>query len=364
MSNRNLVPDAKNAAIQPELPLATPGAGLAGEWKRDPADFQVTELRRDPPDGAGEHWVLTIEKIDLTTEMVAQWLARTFDRPLAAVGYAGLKDRWATTVQQFSIHVPGTAPLPDLATTVLPGLRILDAQRHQRKIRVGHLVGNRFRIRLRDCHSTPTHRQEAERVADALRHHGIPNWFGPQRFGRQEDNAAGGRLVLAGQLREKNRHRRGLLLSAVRSELFNRVLAERMHRGWFQRLLDGDVAQLEGRSACFSVSEAVVEQERFLRGDIHPTGPLFGSGLLRPEGEPGALEREVATLDAETVQALEQFGMKGDRRALRVIPKDLELTWEGGDLLLGFTLPKGTFATSLLREFLHPLPLREETAAE
>ncbi|MBF0137206.1 MAG: tRNA pseudouridine(13) synthase TruD [Magnetococcales bacterium] len=341
----------KNLLIQPDLPLATPGCSLGGEIKTTPETFQVTEIRPERPDGEGEHWILTIEKSGVTTEQVVDWLARACSCPRMAIGYAGLKDRWARATQEFSVHLP-KRELPDLVPLQPPGVRLLAAARHRRKIRIGHLTGNHFRICLWGCQDTEAHQQRATAMAAWIIQHGFPNYFGPQRFGRQGDNAQTGMAMLAGQKVQGNRKQRGLYLSAVRSELFNRVLARRIQAGLFTRLLEGDIAQLQGRSACFAVTSADGEEPRFHAGEIHPTGPLFGRELLQPTGEPGAMEADVAAAEADILLRLSEFGVQGERRALRVIPADLVLAWEGSNLWLQFTLPRGAYATSLLREFM------------
>ncbi|MBF0155479.1 MAG: tRNA pseudouridine(13) synthase TruD [Magnetococcales bacterium] len=341
----------KNTLLQPDLPLATLGAALGGEIKTSPETFQVTEIRPERPDGDGEHWILTIEKSGMSTEQVVDWLARACQCSRAAIGYAGLKDRWALAIQEFSVHLP-KRELPDLTPLLPASLRILASARHRRKIRIGHLTGNHFRICLRGCHSDQARQQHAATTAAWIMRHGFPNYFGPQRFGRLGDNAQTGMAMLAGQRVQGNRKQRGLYLSAVRSELFNRVLANRLDGGYFTQLLDGDIAQLQGRSACFSVTTALVEHPRFAAGEIHPTGPLFGRDLMQPTGAPGDMEAHVAAAEAETIARLVDFAVQGERRALRVIPTDLSLAWEGDDLWFQFSLPRGSYATSLLREFM------------
>ncbi|MBF0285584.1 MAG: tRNA pseudouridine(13) synthase TruD [Magnetococcales bacterium] len=332
-------------------PLASPGGGLGGRLRESLEDFRVEELRPEPLSGEGEHWILRIEKRGLTTDQAAQWLAAACGCRREGIGHAGLKDRQGVTVQDLSVHLPGKS-LPSLAPP--PGLTLLTVDRHHRKIRPGHLAGNRFVVRLRGVEGE---RGRGEEAAAWLLRHGVPNYFGEQRFGRDGDNAAQGRRLLSGERMPRlDRHQRGILLSAVRSELFNDVLAERIRRGWFTRLLPGDVAQLEGRSACFRVEDAGVEGERFQRGEIHPTGPLFGKGLMSPTGEPGALEEAVGGTAAQTLAQLADAGLEGARRALRILPKGFEMAWEGEDLLLRFDLPRGAYATTLLRELRESEP--------
>lgn len=317
-----------------------------------PEDFQVEEWRPEPLSGDGEHWVVRIEKRGHNTDHVAQWLARACGVGREAVGFAGQKDRHALTIQDFSVHLPGRALPEGLADQAPEGVRLLETGRHRRKIRPGHLAGNRFRIRLRGCRYRP---EEAVATARRLTTEGVPNYFGPQRFGHDGGNVTHGREILAGarpQGGRHSRHQQGLYLSAVRSDLFNQVLAERIRAGLFQELLEGDVAMLAGRSACFRVEDLAAERPRFDTREILPTGPLYGRKLMAPTGRAGEMETAVAAAAGEVVAQLERAGLDGERRALILLPAGLELTWEGEDLLLAFTLPKGAYATVVLREFM------------
>lgn len=352
MSNIKIDQALKTPPGAGNWPLSGAGAGLGGVMRAEPEDFRVEEWRPEPLSGDGEHWVVRIEKRGHNTDHVAQTLARLCGVGREAVGFAGQKDRHAVTVQDFSIHLPGRG-LPEGWAAALPeGVGVLEVGRHRRKIRPGHLAGNRFSIRLRDCAPRP---DAARAVAERLLRHGAPNYFGPQRFGHEGGNVALGRALLAGiqvEGRRPTRHQRGMYLSAVRSELFNAVLAERIRAGWFQALLSGDVAMLAGRGACFRVEEVEAERPRFERGEIWPTGPLFGRKLMQPTGVPGEMEAAVAAEAGEVLAQLEGMGMEGERRALMMVPAGLTLTWEGRDVVFSFTLPKGGYATVVLREFM------------
>ncbi|OSM00449.1 tRNA pseudouridine(13) synthase TruD [Magnetofaba australis] len=371
MSNENRQPTAplENPAVAPILvPLAGPAAtlgGIGGSLKRELEDFQVFEVRplRDEP--AGEHCVVTLEKRDRTTDQAAHALARASGVNRGAIGYAGLKDREGITVQAFSIHAPRGLP-EDWTAGLESNLRVLDQVWRSRKIKPGQLTGNRFVIRLRDCGdaqtSDETLRERVQSIAQWVSQYGFPNAFGQQRFGRGGGNLESGLQLLAagprGRLPQRiSRHQKGLMLSSVRSELFNRTLAQRIEAGAYTQLLEGDIAQLAGRSACFPVADLAAEQARFAAGEINATGPLFGEKMLTPHGQPGAWEAEaLASLGGEALMAqLVAMRMEGQRRALRVVPKDLCIDWEGRDALFTFELPKGAYATTLLREFMGEL---------
>lgn len=332
-------------------PLPLTGAGLGGELKVTPEDFRVEELRPEPLSGEGEHFVVQVEKRGLTTEAVADWLARACGVGKGAVGYAGLKDKQAVAVQSFSVHLPGVRDWPVAPDRLPAGLRLLEVGRHARKIRPGHLAGNRFQVRLRGRFAAGAEREVA-RVAAWVGQYGFANYFGEQRFGFEGANVAAGLALLQrGRSGRGDRHQSGLLVSSVRSALFNQVLALRVAADCFDRLLDGDVAQLAGRSAAFLAPVADVEAKRFASGAIHPSGPLYGRNLLQAEGEPGEWERRVAEAEAEAVGWLAGFGLDGGRRAVRVIPQGLSWQWQEGGCLFSFSLPAGVYATELMRCF-------------
>ncbi|MEG3641287.1 tRNA pseudouridine(13) synthase TruD [Magnetococcus sp. PR-3] len=345
------------SAIQPQLPKLTSHKGLGGYLKQQPADFHVEELRPDPLSGDGEHWILRIQKQDLTTDQVAGWLCRRFGVPRKNIGFAGQKDRHAITIQDFSVHLPGKSPPKGWDQELLEGITLLTLNRDRRKIKPGMLSGNRFIIRLRGCDDTLSMEQRhtlAEQARQRILTQGAPNYFGPQRFGRDGDNWDQGiKLLKAGRKRRKgNRNTEGLQISAVRSELFNRVVAARLQANLFQTLLEGDVVQLAGRTASFRVEDLCAEQPRFDAREIHPSGPLFGQDLLAPTGEAAKYEELVAHAEADVIDLLNRFGMKGARRAMRLMPQDLTHSWEGEDLVATFTLPRGCFATSVMREYM------------
>jgi tRNA pseudouridine13 synthase len=297
----------------------------------------------------------------------------------------------------------------------LPGLRILEVTRHTNKLKVGHLSGNCFTIRVRDV--PPDLLPAAQAILDRLAAHGVPNYYGEQRFGlrgdthllgralvRQDADALVQRLVgmphpdetprvrqarrlfqegdLLGALhawpREMDAERyvvralsqgqtpvaavrrlpsrmRRFYVSAYQSSLFNRVLSRRIERGLLGRLLLGDLAYIHGKGAVFNVDDPKAEQPRADRLEISPSGPLYGRKLSTPRGLPGEMEQRV--LDEEEL-ALEDWRvpglkLKGARRALRIPLHDVESRYDDG-LLLSFSLPPGCYATVVLRELQKP----------
>jgi len=314
-----------------------------------PEDFRVEELDGFEASGSGEHLLLTIEKRGMNTAFAAKLLARWADVDEAAVGYAGLKDRHAVTVQRFSVQLPGReAPDPG-ALEAHEGLRVLATARHSRKLPRGALAGNRFALVLRDVQGEP------EAIGTRLRAiatRGVPNYFGEQRFGRGGDNVANALAMFAG--RRVAREQRTHLLSAARSQLFNRALGARVSDGSWDAALDGEVWMLDGSRSVFGpVPFDDVLRQRLADFDIHPTAPLWGNGELRSTGACAALEGD-ALSDAGSLalrKGLETAGLKQERRATRLRPQGLAWDWQDDrTLALRFSLPPGAYATTVLAE--------------
>lgn len=329
------------------LPTAHGSAVLRARMRVRIEDFVVEELPGLEPTGQGEHLVLDVEKRGMNTAFAARRIAEWADVGEVAIGYAGLKDRHAVTRQRFTVHLPGRAA-PDVASLESDELRVLAQSRHARKLPRGALAGNRFTLVLRDVEPSG----DIDARLQAIANRGVPNYFGEQRFGRAGDNVAQALAMFAG--RRVRREERSLLLSAARSELFNRVLAERVRMDRWDTPLEGEVWMLDGRRSIFGPEpfDDGLEARR-AAFDIHPTGPLWGRGALRTVGECAALETAVATAgDAPALCAgLERAGLEQERRASRLRPAGLRWSHgEGGTLELSFELPAGCYATTVLAE--------------
>jgi tRNA pseudouridine13 synthase len=312
-----------------------------------PEDFVVEELMPYVLAGSGEHLWVKLRKRGFNSEQVAKQLARTAGVTRREVGYAGMKDRHAVTVQWFSLHLAGRAD-PDWGS--LPdGMMVLESLRHSRKLKTGALSGNRFVIVLRDCQGD---RAGALRRGDEIRTCGVPNYFGEQRFGHGGGNVDAARALFAGSLTLRDRKQGGIYLSAARSLLFNAVLARRVTAGSWDQVLDGDALILNG-SRSFFVPEVVDEtiRRRLAEGDVHPSGPLWGRGDLPTHSAVRELEQSVAADYADLARGLEAAGLEQERRALRVIPQEFSVEWQDATTLcVTFALPPGSYATVLLRE--------------
>lgn len=331
-----------------ELPRAYAPPPLRAVLRAQPEDFVVEELPGYDADGSGEHVWLWVEKRGANTEWVARQLAAFCGVPAADVGYAGLKDRHAVTRQAFSLHLPGKAG-PDWSCFAAEGVKLLEVSRHGRKLKRGALRGNRFVLRLREVQGD---RQRAEQVMAAIAAGGVPNYFGEQRFGLDGRNLEQARAMFAG--RRVRREMRSLLLSAARSQIFNEVLAARVGLGTWNQAMDGDVWSLAGSHSWFG-PEAYTPTlaARLAEGDIAPSGPLWGEGEPPSTDAASALERGIAAAHPDLVAGLAAARMRHDRRALRLLPRELRWHWPEPDTLeLSFELPAGSYATVVVRELL------------
>jgi tRNA pseudouridine13 synthase len=332
--------------VSDALPYAYGGPVIEARLRAEAADFRVEEVLGFEPSGTGEHAFLLIEKIDANTEWVARQLAAAVGVAPMAVGYAGLKDRHAVTRQTFTVQLPGRVD-PDWSALSIPGVSVLAATRHNRKLKRGAHRGNRFRIRLREVHGD---RGAVQSRLATIVERGVPNYFGEQRFGRDGQNVALAQALFAG--RRMPRPQRSIALSAARSALFNAVLAARVADASWDRALEGEVWMLGGSHAIFGPEVWNDDLARRLAAlDIHPTGPMWGRGEPRSTGAVRAIELAAIEGLAELARGLEQAGLEQERRALRLAVGDLVHEWEGdGSLVLDFHLAPGSFATTMLRE--------------
>lgn len=333
-----------------ELPFAFGGPIGSGQLRIEPEDFIVRELPICEPDGAGEHVWLWVRKRNANTEWVARQLARFAGVTPREVSYAGLKDRHAVTEQWFSIQLPGKAD-PDWTAAGVEGVEILRVARHSRKLKRGALRGNAFELRIRALNVAHA---DVEARLQAIATRGMPNYFGEQRFGRDGGNIAAAAAMLRGEGPRLERHMRSLYLSAARSYLFNQVLAERVAEGYWEQVLPGDALQLDGRRAWFVEDAQDASIETRMRAlEIHPTGPLWGRGVLATQSAAASLEKACLASFVDLCNGLERAGLEQDRRALRVRVGALTWRWEADDcLVIQFELPAGSYATAVLRELI------------
>lgn len=352
---------------------------LEATLKQSCSDFLVEEQIGFEFTGQGEHLYLQIAKTDRSTIDVARRLSEVSGVPRAAIGYSGMKDRRAETSQWFSIKLPAEQET-SLAGFETSDLKIIESGRNSRKLKIGSHRSNRFRIVLRGCIGE---RSDFEARLAHIERLGVPNYFGTQRFGRDLSNLHqvqdwmhavlnGGDAGSIG----RQRFKRGMLFSAARSYLFNELLSARVEQGSWDSYLEGDVLNLDGTERCFALKSAgewdAELQRRLDTFDIHITGPLPGEIDSKDKyvsyGKAADIEDAVCKQYATLLEGLRHFGVKATRRPLRFRPSELKWHWQtepntgknknegeatGGqteNLILEFSLARGVYATSLLRE--------------
>jgi tRNA pseudouridine13 synthase len=341
-----------------------------GRIKDVPEDFLVEELPAYEAQGTGDHLFVRFTKRNLTTDDAVRALAHAAGVQARDVGVAGLKDKVGVTTQTVSLPVPRASEGFDerVKGLTLPGITIHDARRHANKLKTGHLVGNRFTIVVRGLREDAVDGVVAtfERVG----REGIPNAFGSQRFGRDRDNAAQALAWLTGQGQgPRDPRKKRFLWSALQSALFNELLERRVADGTWRTPLLGDILKKTDSGGLFDCTDEATDQARAERGELSPTGPMFGAKMREPSGKPGELERAVFIerlgKDFDLART-KPFG-EGTRRGLclsiegmtvarhtveRSMNRDAENSASFGEqeagLTVCFVLPKGAYATSVL----------------
>ena len=395
--------------MQRYLTADIPGTG--GIIKGIPEDFLVEEIAAYQPSGQGEHCYALIEKRGIATLEALRRISKVLGVQERDLGYAGMKDAVGVTRQ--TVSIPRVTPETVLSLQI-PGISVLSAALHGNKLRLGHLRGNRFRIRVRGA--APGALACAGEALAILGKRGVPNRFGSQRYGVQGNSHRIGAALLRGDFREAvdaligdpaavgderwrlaiEAYRRGevaeslalfpghfrverellgrlaqrpdafdtafnsvqprlkrLYLSAFQSSLFDRVLEARLDR--LEEVAEGDIAFKHENGACFLVRDAAAELSRAQSFEISATGPMFGCTMMEPEGSQQELEREVLSAEGLTPASFNLSGglrMEGERRPLRVQLGGAEVVEEEGDLVVGFSLPRGSYATCVMSEIM------------
>ncbi|WP_300314334.1 tRNA pseudouridine(13) synthase TruD [uncultured Psychrobacter sp.] len=356
-------------------------------YKAKPEDFVVNERLEVDFTGEGEHLWLHIKKSGINTAYLAKLLSEWADIPLRDVGYSGLKDRQALTTQWFSLRLPKKQkPDSDFAPVDIKEhetVKIIAEHWHNKKLNRGTHNANQFVITLRDIEfakdQTLGDKSSVEQHLQTISKTGVPNYFGPQRFGfggnniREALNLFARPLKSTSSAKKKNkrksavREQNSMELSAARSLIFNQILAARVQDGSWNTGLNGEVFNLNGSGSIFA-SEHMDEtlQARLASGDIHPTAVMWGAGNDKVAGDAAELENTVVQQDAllaALATGLEQREVKAQRRALRLPVEDLSWRWadeQDGEqtLVLSFTLTTGSFATSVLASVVEHLTVR------
>ena len=329
-----------------------------------PRDFTVEEVPLYDFSGEGEHLVLKIRKKELTTWEMLDILSTHLGIRRRDIGYAGLKDKHAMTIQYISIMAIHESKLEDFSH---PQIKILDRVRHANKIRIGHLKGNRFHLRFKKV--LGVQKEMLDSVLAWVKRNGVPNYFGYQRFGMHGDNWQEGQKILSGELKMRDRKNREFLISAYQSYLFNHWLSKRIEicrlleefteseaeqvmqlpsgtlqhtkkqKGFF-KILEGDVLMHYPYGRVFYAEDPMVESERFDERDLSPTGLIPGKKAKLAEGAAREIER---LFDEEMRES-------GSRRYAWIFPTHIQSKHipEKAHYELEFFLPKGCYATNVV----------------
>lgn len=326
-----------------------PGLQSPAQLKMVPEDFIVEELPAYTPSGSGEHLFIWLEKTNMAALQMQKHLAHVLRIPLDHIGCAGLKDTRAVTRQYVSVPKACEALVSQIDCEQL---RVLSVQAHGNKLKTGHLRGNKFRIRVHgQCQRDF---EQARVLADALRQSGLPNFYGPQRFGHQGETIAMGLAFLQQEKPGRNRLKR-LALSAVQSAIFNAILARRLADRQLQQVLLGDVCLVCASGGPFVSDDPARETQRLHMHEIVSAGPMLGPKMRAARAI--ALQREQTQLAEMGIDPALFSGfkklMQGTRRAnlvwvddADIVPLDAYQTLE-----FSFSLPPGSYATVYLREF-------------
>jgi tRNA pseudouridine13 synthase len=314
--------------------------------RSQPEDFQVTEHLGFTPGGVGEHWYVRIRKTGANTAWVAEGLAAFLGIKDFDVSYAGRKDRHAVTEQWFSCRVPGKA-VPDWGALNLQGVEVLQAERHDKKLHRGEHAGNEFVIRLThlqrdagDVSDDPSEKADLTQRLERIARWGFPNYFGEQRFGHDGSNLAAADVLFAGGV--VRAQQRGLCLSAVRSYMFNEslsALVEACEYGTLEIVpYSAQVSAAASKSRGRSRDEAA---------PLVPRGWMYGVSR-----KPTPALQALAEIYPQWCAGLAKLDVKAQQRDLWVRPGAFNWRIDGADLLLSFSLPVGSYATSLIREIV------------
>ncbi|MEZ9527012.1 tRNA pseudouridine(13) synthase TruD [Enterovibrio norvegicus] len=330
-------------AYQHGKPTAT------GRLKAQPEHFFVSETLDFTPAGHGEHFLVRIRKIGENTKYVANELAKACGVKSRDVSWAGLKDRHAVTEQWFSVHLPGQDD-PDLTEFVdtHEGVdAILETTRHDKKLRPGDLIGNRFSLVITDFTGDATIDARLSNIRDK----GVPNYFGSQRFGRNGNNVVSAREWGQDKFRVRDKSKRSFYLSAARSYMFNQVLSARIEQGMTHTPMRGDML-IDDTEHLKLVLDTDKATELLEKGHWLISGPMTGDNALPTEADARKFEQNIIDQEPDLLAVIRSNRMRHDRRALMLFPQEMEWMCEKDTLTVSFSLPAGSFATAVMREVI------------
>jgi tRNA pseudouridine13 synthase len=344
--------------IEIGLPYLTADlSGIGGQLRAEPEHFVVEEVGLYEASGDGQHLYVNVTKVGLTTKEVQAHLEKLFGLERDSVGFAGMKDKVARTTQTFSLDVGfQPAAFADEAAKRIEAempVKVNWAKFHRNKLRTGHLLGNRFEITVSDLAVAPDEAKvRGEAIAAEIRRRGLPNFFGMQRLGRNGNNVQQGLAMLMGERSRGDKWLRRFLISSYQSYLCNRYLVKRLEIDAFDRLLPGDVAKKVATGGMFDVQDVSAEQPRYQAHEINFTAPIYGPRMWVAKAEAGQLEEAVFAESPVTLANFEKMRVEGTRRVGRLLVPDLTIVAGEQGITASFTLTKGAFATTVMRELM------------
>ncbi len=326
-------------------------AGIGGEIKAKPEYFSVEEIPLYEPSGSGDHIYVRIGREGFTTRDAAIKLAQLFNIREMDVGYAGLKDKQARTLQTFSLLLKDTslALVQKKIQDHLP-FQVHAIAQHTHKLRRGHLKGNLFRVVVTETSSTSE--EAVAQIVNLLSRIAIPNFYGEQRFGIQRKNISEGKKIVSGKTTCGDSWLKSMFISAFQSYLFNRWLVARMESGHFSTFLMGDIAKKTDTGGLFRVFDPETESNRLDQKEIALAGPIFGSDMYESFDKAKAFENELLEREACKPEWIADMPLRGSRRAAQIWIDDLKYDRSPEGFIFSFTLPKGSYATVVLREIM------------
>lgn len=347
-----------NEKFRMDLPCLTQDLpGVGGRIREKNEYFIVEEVPLYETSGEGDHLYVNLTREGMTTRDIQKKLAEIFDVDLERVGCAGMKDKNARATQTFSIEIGKTESesLEDVEEKITENLPVTVnwLRMHTNKLRAGHLLGNRFTIKITGIEGELiVALEKARAIADRIMERGLPNFYGPQRFGLNGENVSKGFNIIQGNYNEEDKWLRRLLISSYQSYLCNQYMVKRIESGFFDKILKGDIAKKYDTGGLFMVEDLAAEQSRYENKEISFTAPIYGSKMMQARGPSGEMEAGVLKEAEMSMEQLSNSGANGTRRLGRVLVSDLELKGIEDGLEVKFFLPKGAFATILLREIM------------
>lgn len=342
-------------------------------FTQTPRDFVVQEMPLYEASGEGEHLMICMRKKGLSTNELLKILSSTLGIASKEIGYAGLKDKNALTTQYLTIPKRFEAPLLQAKESLeQKNIKLLSLSSHANKLRIGHLKGNKFFIRLKKVQKNDM--SKITQVLEKIKAFGMPNYFGFQRFGKFGDNYLEGKAIVEKKKKIRDKKLSTFLISSYQSYLFNLWLSDRVKLSklisdfstkelkdalklsslppiqdlsplYSQphpfKILKGDLMHHYPYGKLFCLESLESEAQRFLSKDIVPCGILSGKKITLPTSD--ALAYQESFLD----HAISEIG---SHRFSWVFPEELEYRYieEKAHLELSFYLPKGSYATILL----------------